>query len=134
MIRRDGKRGAAKMKRVARLGVVLGLMALAACAELRPRAPDVSQIKPLETTYDQVIATFGLPTSEVMLSGGSRLVLYSAPEYEPNGFQMTPFVNLFRNNYDLIVYDYFMFNRDGVLQSFSIPHFSARAGVANPGA
>jgi hypothetical protein len=117
-----------------RVGAMLGLLALAACvAPPSPSAARIAEVTPLQTKYDDVVAMFGLPSSEVALTGGGRMVLYNQAEFDRNAFQLVPFLNLTENNYDLITYDYFVFDRDGVLQSFSIPHFAARAGVANPG-
>lgn len=117
-----------------RFGAMLGLLVLAACAgPPNPGPGQIAEVKPLQTKYDDVVAMFGLPDSEMVLTGGGKMVLYNQPEFERNAHQLVPFFNLFENDYDLITYDYFIFDRDGVLQSFSIPHFSARAGVANPG-
>jgi len=117
-----------------RLSALFGGLALAACASApAPQAPQIADVRPLQTTYDQVIAVFGIPSSEMQLSGGGKVALYDLPEFDRSWRQMTPFVNLFENNYDHVAQDYFIFNRDGVLQSFSIPHFARQAAVANPG-
>jgi hypothetical protein len=115
-----------------RLGALLGMLLLTACYP--PVLPQkISEVKPLETTYDQVIATFGLPSSEVNLTGGSKIVVYNLPEFERNLFQQTPFLNLVESNYDRSAFDFFIFDHDGVLQSFSIPHFARLAGIPDPG-
>ena len=121
------------MAGVLRRGVLLGALLVAACAApVQP--PEIAAIKPLETTYDQVVATFGIPSAEANLSGGSKIAYYAVPEYDRNLYQLVPYLNLTENNYTTWGYDYFVFNRDGVLESFSIPHFARLAGVPDPGA
>jgi hypothetical protein len=130
----SGSEGARRMAGFLRLGALLGGLALAACAgPPTPQAPQLAEVKPLQTTYDQVVAVFGLPSSELYLTGGGKVALYDLPDYERNFHQMTPFVNLFENNYDLVAHDYFIFDKNGVLQSFSIPHFARAAEIPDPG-
>ena len=112
---------------------LLALGLLAACEAPKVTPDKISGITPGKTTYDQVVDSFGLPSSEVYLAGGSRVVLYNQDQFDRSASEMVPFANLFFNNYDRTVYDYFIFNREGVLQSFSVPQFSRMAGVANPG-
>ena len=115
-----------------RLVALLGIGVVAACT---PKVfPDqISAVKPGQTTYDQIVDTFGLPTSEMMLAGGSKVILYQLDQFDRSAGQMIPFANLFDNSYDRTTYDYFIFNREGVLQSFSIPQFARGARVENPG-
>jgi hypothetical protein len=121
------------MAGVLRRGVLLGALLVAACAApVQP--PEIAAIKPLETTYDQVVATFGIPSAEANLTGGSKIAYYAVPEYDRNLYQLVPYLNLTENNYTTSSYDYFIFNRDGVLESFSIPNFARLAGVPDPGA
>ncbi|MBI3517161.1 MAG: hypothetical protein HY060_24270 [Proteobacteria bacterium] len=115
-----------------RVAALLGIGLVAACT---PKVfPDqISAVKPGQTTYEQVVDTFGLPTSELMLAGGSKVLLYYHDQFDRSAGQMIPFANLFDTSYDRTIYDYFIFNREGVLQSFSIPQFARGAGVENPG-
>lgn len=120
------------MGRTLRMLALMGLGLLAACAiPLKPE--QVAAVKPGETTYDQIVASFGLPTSEMNLSGGSKVLLYHNVEFDRSVDQTVPYVNLFSNNYDQMPYDFFIVGKDGVLQSFSIPGFARQVGVANPG-
>jgi hypothetical protein len=126
--RSDGMAG------VLRRGVLLGALLLAACQASPTITPSkVAEVKPKETTYDQVVDMFGLPSAETNLSGGVKVAIYNWPEYDRSLFQMMPFLNLTENNYTNLGYDYFIFNRDGVLESFSIPHYARLADVPNPG-
>lgn len=120
------------MAGILRCGVLLGALLLAACAAT-VKPPEIAAVKPLETTYDQVVATFGIPSGEANLTGGSKIVYYAVPEYDRNLYQLVPYLNLTENNYTKLGADYFIFNRDGVLVSFSIPHFARLAGVPDPG-
>ena len=111
---------------------LLGTLLLAGCYP--PVLPQqISEVKPTVTTYDQVVATFGLPTAEANLSGGAKIAYYHLAEYDRGLFQLTPFLNLTEANYDTQPYDFFIFNREGVLESYSIPHFARAAGAPNPG-
>jgi hypothetical protein len=115
-----------------RLGALLGALVLTACYP--PVLPQkIAEVHPNETTYDQVVATFGLPSSEMSLSGGMKIVMYDVPEYERSLYQSLPYLNLFEASYDKAAFDYFIFNRENVLQSYSIPGFARLAGVPNPG-
>ena len=120
------------MGRSLRMLALLGLGLLVACAA--PMKPEqISAVKPGETTYDQIVASFGLPTSEMNLSGGSKVMLYHNAEFDRSTEQLGPFYNLYNDDYDNMPYDFFIVGRDGVLQSYSIPGFARQAGVANPG-
>jgi hypothetical protein len=131
----SGSEGATGMAGLLRLGALLGGLALAACASPPvPQAPQIADVKPMQTTYDQVVAVFGIPSSELLLSGGGKVALYDLPDYDRNLYQMVPYLNLFENNYDLVAHDYFIFDKNGVLQSFSVPHFARQAQTTNPGA
>jgi hypothetical protein len=67
------------------------------------------------------------------LSGGSKILLYHNAEYDrTSAAQITPFINVFFNDYDQMPYDFFIVGKDGVLQSFSIAGFARQAGVPNP--
>ena len=115
-----------------RRGMLLGALMVAGCAP--PVAPaSIAEVKPSVTTYDQVVATFGLPSAEANLTGGSKIVIYDTPEYNGGLYQKVPYLNLTENNYTTAGYDYFIFNRENVLESFSIPHFAHLAGVPDPG-
>ena len=116
-----------------RTAALLGLVLLVACEAPRITPDKIGAITPGKTTYDQVVDNFGLPSAELAMAGGSRVVLYNQDQFDRSPSEMAPFANLFFNNYDTAVYDYFIFNREGVLQSFSVPQFSRMAGVANPG-
>jgi hypothetical protein len=130
--RRSDRMGGLLRRGLLGLGMLVGALMLTACYP--PVLPQkISEVRPAETTYDQVVATFGLPSSEAMLTGGSKIVMYNVPEYDRGLFQSMPFLNLFKSQYDGSAYDYFIFNREGVLQSFSIPHFARLAGVDDPG-
>jgi len=114
------------------MAALVGAGLLAACVpQVRP--DQIAQVKPGQTTYDQVVGVFGVPDYEMNLSGGSKVLLYHRPQFEHAPGQMVPFANLFQANYDRTAYDYFIVGRDGVVQNFSIPHFAREAGVANPG-
>jgi hypothetical protein len=125
--RSDGMAG------VLRRGALLGALCLAACAQQTVTSQQISEVKPLTTTYDQVVATFGIPSAEANLSGGSKVAIYDVREYDRNLYQEVPYLNLTANNYTAMGYDYFIFNRDGVLESFAIPHLARLAGVPDPG-
>jgi len=116
-----------------RRGALLGALSLAACAQQTVTSQQISQVQPLTTTYDQVVATFGIPSAETNLSGGAKVAIYDVPEYDRNPYQVVPYLNLTESNYTTAGYDYFIFNRDGVLESFAIPHLAKRAGVPDPG-
>lgn len=118
------------MTTILRIAAGIGLALLAACDGVTRE--QITQLKPNQTTYDQVIETFGPPTSELNLSGGSKVALYNQPEYDRDVTQVTPWVNLFFSDYSRKPYDFFVFNKDGVLESFSIPHFAREAGVDAP--
>jgi hypothetical protein len=117
----------------ARVAALLGFGLLAACSAPQVTPDKIAAVTPGQTTYDQVVDMFGLPSSELRLDGGSRVSLYQHDEFDRSGEQLVPFYNLFQAKYDTIVYDYFIFNREGVLQSFSVPQAAAIAKVANPG-
>jgi hypothetical protein len=120
------------MGRLLRVAALLGAGVLAACApQVKPE--QIAEVQPGRTTYDQVLNVFGLPDYEMNLSGGSRVLLYHRPEFDRSPGQMIPFANLFEANYDRTPYDFFIVGRDGVVQSFSIPHFAREAGIQNPG-
>jgi hypothetical protein len=120
------------MGRVLRVAALLGAGLLAACAaQVKPE--QIGEVKSGKTTYDEVVSTFGEPDGELSLSGGSKVLLYHHDQYDRSPGQMVPFVNLFDSSYDPTPYDYFIVGRDGVLQSFSIPHFARQAGLDNPG-
>ena len=120
------------MGRLLRVAALLGAGLLAACApQVKPEK--IAEVKPGQTTYDQVVDVFGVPDYEMNLSGGSKVLLYHRDQFDRSPGQLVPFVNLFEANYDTAPYDYFIVGRDGVLQSFSIPHFAREAGVDNPG-
>jgi hypothetical protein len=116
--------------RIGALGVLLGL---SACYLPEVRPEKIAKVEPNVTTADQVVELFGLPTSELTVSGGSKVFVYYRSEFARTFEQNIPFYNMFYNEYDTGTYDYFVFNREGVLQSFSIPHFASEAKVANPG-
>ncbi len=120
------------MRGFLRYGVLLGALALSACYP--PVLPQkITEVRPSVTTYDQIITTFGLPSSEMNLTGGSKVVIYNLAQYNRGLFQLTPYLNLVEQQYDTAAFDYFIFNRDNVLQSYSIPHFARLAGIDNPG-
>ena len=64
-----------------RLAALVGIGLIAACT---PKVlPDqISAVKPGQTTYDQVVDTFGLPSSELAVSGGSKVLLYYHDQYD----------------------------------------------------
>ncbi len=113
---------------VPRIAALLGVIALAACAS-PITAEKISALKASETTYDQVVAAFGQPTSELMISGGNKVALYFTPQYDGDLNKTIPYLNLFESKYSGDTYDFFIFNRDGVLQSYSIPQFSRIAKI-----
>jgi hypothetical protein len=117
----------------ARTAALLGFGLLAACSAPQVTPDKIAAVTPGQTTYDQVVDAFGLPSSELRLDGGARVVLYNRDEFDRSGEQMVPFYNVFQSKYDATVYDYFIFNREGVLQSFSVPQAARIAKVANPG-
>ncbi len=122
------------MGRLLRLAGLLGAGLLAACASSIAMTPEkISSVRAGQTTYDQVVSAFGMPDYEMNLSGGSKVLLYHRAEFERSAGQVVPYVNLFESNYDQTPYDFFIVGRDGVLQSYSIPHFAQQAGVDNPG-
>jgi hypothetical protein len=121
------------MAGVLRCGVLLGALLLTACHAPPVMPSRLAEVKPKETTYDQVVDMFGLPSAETTLSGGSKVAIYNWPEYDRNMYQVVPYLNLTENNYTNLGYDYFMFNRDGVLESFSIPHYARLAKIPDPG-
>ena len=58
------------------LGMLLTL-GLTACSQTSPPGvPQASQVTPGVTTYPQVIAALGTPTSDVQQADGSRSLLY----------------------------------------------------------
>ena len=116
-----------------RCGVLLGALWLTACHAPPIMPAALAEVKPKETTYDQVVDMFGLPSAEASLSGGSKVAIYNWPEYDRNMYQVVPYLNLTENNYTNLGYDYFIFNHDGVLESFSIPHYARLAKIPNPG-
>jgi hypothetical protein len=121
------------MGRILRLAGLLSAGLLAACVSSQTVTPQqVSSVKTGQTTYDQVVSGFGLPDYEVNLSGGSKILLYHRGEFERSATQVIPYVNLFESNYDQTPYDFFIVGRDGVVQSYSIPHFAQMAGVQPP--
>jgi hypothetical protein len=61
------------------------------------------------------------------------MFLYYRGQFARTFEQNVQFYNLVYVDYDTSTYDYFTFNREGVLQTFSIPHFAAEAKVPNPG-
>jgi hypothetical protein len=116
-----------------RRGALLGVLLLSACYAPPVMPSRIAEVKPLETTYAQVVDRFGYPSAEANLSGGSKIAIYNVPEYNKNIYQVVPYLNLTENNYTQLGYDYFIFNRDGVLESFSIPHFARLAKIPDPG-
>jgi hypothetical protein len=119
------------MGRYLRIAALLGAGLMAACTpQVTPQ--QISELKPGTTTYAQIIEAFGLPSYEMNTAGGSKFLLYNRPQYERSAGQMIPFVNLFATDYDPQVYDFFIVNREGVLQSFSIPGFARETGVESP--
>src|SRR5579872_4528728 len=116
------------MGRSLRMLALMGLGLLAACVVVKPE--QISAVKAGQTTYDQIVESFGAPTSEMNLSGGSKVLLYHNAEFDRSVPQSVPYVNLFNNDYDKMPYDFFIVGKDGVLQSFSIPGLSRQAGVA----
>jgi hypothetical protein len=121
------------MKDLLRVGALCALVGLSGCYLPEVRPEKIATIKPNETTYDQVIEVFGLPSSEMMLAGGTRVLLYHRTQFERTFEQNIPYFNLFNNDYHTGTYDYFFFNREGVLQTYSIPHFARDARIDNPG-
>src|SRR5208282_5393254 len=76
-----------------RRGALLGALCLAACApQVTPQ--QISEVKPMATTYDQVVAMFGIPSAETNLSGGSKVAIYDLPEFDRNPYQVVPYLNL----------------------------------------
>ena len=121
------------MRGLLRVGALCALVGLSGCYLPEVRPEKISTIQPNKSTYDDVIAVFGLPSSELMLAGGAKVALYQRTQFERTFEQNVPFYNLFNNDYHAGTYDYFMFNREGVLQSYSIPHFARDAKIPNPG-
>jgi hypothetical protein len=116
-----------------RAAALLGLGLLGACSAPQVTPDKIAAVTPGQTTYEQVVDAFGLPSSELRLDGGVRVVLYQYDQFDRSSEEMVPFYNLFQAKYDWTIYDYFIFNRDGVLQSFSVPQAARAAKVANPG-
>ncbi len=110
---------------------LLGVGLLGACTSAMHQA-DIATIKAGTSTYADVVKVFGLPDSEMNIAGGTKVALYHQGQYDRDPLQMIPFANLFATDYNPTPYDYFMFNREGVLQSFSIPHMSRKAGLEPP--
>jgi len=116
-----------------RRGALLGALLLTACHAPPITPANLAELKPKATTYDQVVEMLGIPNAEASLSGGSRIAIYNWPEYDRNMYQIVPYMNLLENNYTNLGYDYFIFNRDGVLENFSIPHYARLAKIPDPG-
>ena len=116
-----------------RVGALCALFGLSACYLPEVRPEKIAMVQPNVTTSDQVIELFGLPTSELNVAGGTKMYLYYRGQFGRTFEQNVPFYNLVYSDYDTRTYDYFIFNRDGVLQSYSIPGFAADAKVPNPG-
>ena len=121
------------MRGLLRVGALCALVGLSGCYLPEVRPEKMATIEPNKSTYDDVIKVFGLPSSELMLAGGTRVLLYHRSQFERTFEQNIPFYNLVYTDYDTTTYDYFFFNREGVLQSYSIPHFARDAKVKNPG-
>jgi len=121
------------MNGLLRVGALCALVGLSACYLPEVRPEKIAMVQPNVTTSDQVVQLFGLPTSELNVAGGTKIFLYYRGEFGRTFEQNVPFYNLVYADYDTRTYDYFIFNREGVLQSYSIPNFAAEAKVPNPG-
>jgi outer membrane protein assembly factor BamE (lipoprotein component of BamABCDE complex) len=109
---------------------------LSACAssghKVNPTA--ISQFENGKTTYEQVIAALGAPTTDVIASDGKRTFIYSYAEYKTRPETFIPYIGAFVGGSDVASSAViFKFAANGTLVDYSSANSQRGIGLGLAG-
>jgi len=112
-------KGENQMRRII-VGAAIAVLAACAAAGVKVSDEQVAKLTKGQTTYAQVIASLGRPTSEITRSDGSRFVVYSYAQTQVRGSTFIPIVGAFAGGGDTSSQAVVLtFDRTGVLQDYT---------------